>query len=175
VNRRLQAGVFLVVAALAGLAGFYFNWASLISPAAEGAAQRLMSASLPDLSGKPQSLLQWRRKVLVVNFWATWRASCREEIRALMKVRTKYASNGVKIVGIAVDNAGKILDYASGMRVDFSLLIGGVETLSVTNDLGNRAGVLPFTVVLDRTGKVVHAHSGRLTEASLGAILAPLL
>lgn len=175
VNRRLQAGVFLVVAALAGVAGFYFNRASLISPAAEGAAQRLMSVSLPDLNGKPQTLSLWHGKVLVVNFWATWCAPCREEIPALMKVQMQYASNGVKIVGIALDNVGKVRDYATEMRIDYALLIGGVETLSVAKDLGNRAGVLPFTVVLDRTGKVVHAHAGTLTEASLGAILAPLL
>ena len=175
VNRRLQAGVFLVVAALAGVAGFYFNRASLISPAAEGAAQRLMSVSLPDLNGKPQTLSLWHGKVLVVNFWATWCAPCREEIPALMKVQMQYASNGVKIVGIALDNVGKVRDYATEMRIDYALLIGGVETLSVAKDLGNRAGVLPFTVVLDRTGKVVHTHAGTLTEASLGAILAPLL
>lgn len=175
VNRRLQAGVFLVVAAVAGLAGFYFNRASLISPAAEGATQRLMSASLSDLSGKPQTFSQWRGKVLVVNFWATWCAPCREEIPALMKVQRQYGSNGVKIVGIALDNADKVRDYAAELRIDYALLIGGVETLDVAKDLGNRAGVLPFTVVLDRTGKVMHAHAGKLTEASLGAILAPLL
>ena len=175
VNRRLQAGVFLVVAALAGLAGFYFNLGGLISPAAEGAAQRLMSTSLPDLSGKSQTLAQWRGKVLVVNFWATWCAPCREEIPALMKVQVKYASNGVEIVGIAFDNVDKVRDYAKELRIDYVLLIGGVETLSMAKDLGNRAEVLPFTVVFDRAGNVAHAHAGTLTEASLGAVLVPLL
>lgn len=175
VNRRVQAGVFLAVAALAGLAGFYFNRGSQISPVAEGAAQRLMSTSLPDLSGKPQTLAQWRGKVLVVNFWATWCTPCREEIPALMKVQVKYASNGVKIVGIAVDNVDKVRDYANELRIDYVLLIGGVETLSMAKDLGNRVEVLPFTVVLDRAGKVAHTHAGTLTEASLGAVLVPLL
>lgn len=174
-NRRPQAGVFLVVAVLAGLAGFYFNRASLISPSAEGAAQQLMSASLPDLSGTPRSLSHWRGKVLVVNFWATWCIPCREEIPVLMKVQRKYVSNGVQIVGIAIDNADKVQNYAADMRIDYALLIGGVETLSLGRDLGNRAGVLPFTLVLDRTGKVVHSHTGIVTEASLGAILVPLL
>jgi thiol-disulfide isomerase/thioredoxin len=175
VNRRLQVGVFLVVAALAGVAGFYFNRASLISPAANGAAHRLMLGSLPDLNGKPQTLSQWRGKVLVVNFWATWCAPCREEIPALMKAQRKYVANGVQIVGIALDNASKVRDYAEEMRIDYVLLIGGAETLGVAKDLGNRAGVLPFTLVLDRTGKLVHAQVGALTEASLGAVLAPLI
>jgi thiol-disulfide isomerase/thioredoxin len=175
VNRPLQASIFLVAAALAGLAGFFFNRANLIPPAAESAAQRLMTASLLDLSGKPQPLSHWRGKVLVVNFWATWCAPCREEIPALIRVQRKYAANSVQIVGIALDNASKVLDYMEEMRIDYALLIGTMETLSVTKELGNRAGVLPFTVVLDRTGRVVHAHAGTLTEASLGAILAPLL
>jgi thiol-disulfide isomerase/thioredoxin len=118
---------------------------------------------------------QWRGKVLVVNFWATWCAPCREEIPALMRVQHKYASNGVQFVGIAVDNVSKVRDYAKEMRIDYVLLIGGMETLGVTKDLGNRAEVLPFTVVLDRAGKVVYAHAGALTDALLGAVLTPLL
>ena len=175
VTKRLQAGVFLVVAMLAGLAGFYFNRGSLISPATDGAAQRLMLGPLVDLSGRPQTLTQWRSKVLVVNFWATWCAPCREEIPALMKTQRKYAANGIQIVGIALDNSTKVADYAKEMQIDYPLLIGIAETLGLAKDLGNRAGVLPFTIVLDRTGKLVHAQTGALTEASLGALLAPLL
>lgn len=175
VDRRLQASIVLVVAALAALAGFYVNRAIPSSAAAAGAAQRLMSTSLHDLSGKPQPLSQWRGNVLVVNFWATWCAPCREEIPALMKVEKKYASNGLKVVGIALDNAINVVDYAREMSIGYALLIGGVETLNVSKDLGNRAGALPFTVVLNRAGSVVHTHAGALTEASLGVLVAPLL
>ncbi len=174
-NRRLQAGVFLAVAILAAGAGLYLNRASLISTASDGAAQRLASASLPDLKGKVQALSQWRGKVLVVNFWATWCAPCREEIPALMKVQRRYAPNGVQIVGIALDNVAKVQDYAAEMHIDYALLVGGMETLNLTKDLGNRAGVLPFTVVLDRTGNGVYAQVGALTEAVLAAALLPLI
>jgi thiol-disulfide isomerase/thioredoxin len=175
VNRRLQTGVFLMVAALAGVAGFYFNRASLIAPPADGAVHRLMLGSLPDLNGTPQTLSQWRGKVLVVNFWATWCAPCREEIPALMKVQGKYVSNGVQIVGIALDNVDKVRNYAEEMHIDYALLIGAAETLAVAESLGNRAGVLPFTVVLDRNGKLAHAQVGAITEASLSAVLGSLL
>lgn len=173
-NRRLQAGVLLVVAVLAGAAGFYLSRGSLPSPVA-AAAQRLMLASLLDPSGKSQAMSQWRGKVLVVNFWATWCAPCREEIPALMSVQHKYASNGVQFVGIAIENVSKVRSFAEEMHIDYSLLIGGTETLGVIKDLGNSEGVLPFTVVLDRAGKVVYAHAGALTEALLGTVLTPLL
>jgi thiol-disulfide isomerase/thioredoxin len=134
-----------------------------------------MLASLSDPSGRPQMMSQWRGKVLVVNFWATWCAPCRKEIPALIRVQHKYALNGVQFVGIALDNVSKVRDYAEEMRIDYVLLIGGIETLGVTKDLGNRAGVLPFTVVLDRAGKVAYGHTGALTEALLGDVLTPLL
>ncbi len=174
VNKRLQAGVFLAVAALAGIAGFYFNRASLISPVLEGATERLMLTSFTDLGGKAQTLSQWRGKVLVVNFWATWCVPCREEIPALMRVQKKYASKNIQFIGIGIDNADKIRDYAAAMSINYVLLVGGMEILGVSKDLGNRAGVLPFTVVLDRTEKVAYTHAGALTEAALDAVVAAL-
>ena len=165
----------MAIAVLAGAAGFYLSRGSMAFPVTDGAAQRLMLASLSDLSGKSQTMSQWRGKVLVVNFWATWCAPCREEIPALIRVQHKYASNGVQFVGIGLDNVTKIRDYAEEMRIDYVLLVGGMETLGVAKDLGNGAGVLPFTVVLDRTGKVAYTHAGALTEASLGAVLTALL
>jgi len=167
--------VFLVVAALAGLAGFYFDRTTLVSPAAGGAERKLLSQPFPDLSGKIQRLSQWSGRVLVVNFWATWCVPCRKEIPALINVQRKYAPKGVKIVGIAVDNVGNVLNYAAEMHIDYALLIGGVETMNLAKELGNRAGVIPFTVVLDRSGKGVYAHAGALTEAVLSEVLAPLL
>lgn len=174
-NRRSKTGVFLLVAALAGVAGFHFNKTSLISPVADGANGELLSQSLPDLSGKVQRLSQWGGNVLVVNFWASWCAPCREEIPALMKVQRQHASNGVQTVGIAIDNATNVHNYAVEMHIDYVLLIGGAEIMKLTQDLGNRKGVLPFTVVLDRSGKVVYAHAGPLTETLLRPILAPLI
>ena len=175
VNRRLQTGAFLMVAAVAGFAGYYFNRAGMSSSATEIAAQKLMLTSLTDLNGKAQALSQWRGKVLVVNFWATWCAPCREEIPVLNRIQGKHVSNGVEIVGIALDNASKVRNFAAEMNIGYGLLIGGAETLATSKDLGNRAGVLPFTVILDRTGKVAYTHAGALTEASLDAVLLPLL
>jgi thiol-disulfide isomerase/thioredoxin len=167
--------MFLVAAAVAGLAGFYFNRANLISPAVEGAAQRLIAVSLSDLGGRPQKLMNWRGDVLVVNFWATWCAPCMEEIPELMKAQRQYGAKGVKIVGIALDNADKVREFSTKMHIDYTLLIGGIETLDLARDLGNRQGVLPFSVVLDRSGRVTYAQVGKLTEDSLKGILAPLL
>lgn len=175
VNRHLRVGAFLVVAALASLAGFYWNLSDPIFSVAEDPAHRLMLMSLPDLGGKSQAFSQWRGKVLVVNFWATWCGPCREEIPELMKVQRNYASKSVQIVGIAIDNAANVTNYAEEIGIDYVLLVGTGATLGIAKDLGNRAGVLPFTVVLDRSGNLAHAYAGALTEIALGRLLAPLL
>jgi thiol-disulfide isomerase/thioredoxin len=175
VNRRLQAGIFLAVALLAGVFGFYLSRGNRNSPASDAAAQALILAPLSDLNGNSQVMSRWRGKVLVVNFWATWCAPCREEIPVLMSVQHVYATNGVQFVGIAIDNISKVRDYAAEMHIDYILLMGGIEALVLSKDLGNRAGTLPFTVVLDRSGKVVYAHAGAVTEAILGPILHRIL
>ena len=174
-NRRLQIGVFLLVAALAGTAGYFFNQASLSSETIESAAKKMMLAPLTDVNGKMQTLSTSRGKVLVVNFWATWCTPCRKEIPALKKIQTKYAANGVQIVGIALDNVAKVREYALEININYNFLIGNADTLVISKDLGNQAGVLPFTVILDRAGKVVYTHAGALTEADFDAVLASLL
>ena len=57
----------------------------------------------PTSKGEPQALEQWRGKVLVVNFWATWCAPCREEIPIFVRLQEKYGARGLQFVGIAID------------------------------------------------------------------------
>jgi thiol-disulfide isomerase/thioredoxin len=175
VNRRLQAGILLAVAVLAAAAGAYFSRVRSDSAALEDATTALLSVSLTNLAGKPQQLSQLGGKVLVVNFWATWCAPCREEIPALLKVQKKYSDKSVQLVGIGIDNVVKMSEFAVEMNIGYPLLVGTMEVMSLSKGLGNRAEVLPFTIVLDRSGKVAYAGAGALTELSLDAILIPLL
>ena len=164
----------MLVAAIAGAAGYVSYWVKSESALVDQAAQALILAPFVDMRGKPQTLSQWKGKILVVNFWATWCAPCREEIPVLMNAQRKYAANAVKLVGIGIDSAAKIEKFAAELKMNYALLIGGAEALDLTNKLGNRAGVLPYTVVLDRSGKVAYTHAGALTDAALDAALAPL-
>src|SRR4051812_8170172 len=72
------------------------------------ATEELYSLTLSDPAGKPQPFSQWRGRVLVVNFWATWCEPCREEVPALVQTQSKWVGKGVQIVGIGVDSADKI-------------------------------------------------------------------
>jgi thiol-disulfide isomerase/thioredoxin len=140
----LQWILGIVVAAFAAWGGYILHQSFRSDLARADAVGRLLATTLPDPLGTKQAIAQWRGKVLVVNFWATWCEPCREEIPGLMRLRKKYASNGVELIGIAVDSADKIRNYAKTMLIDYPLLVGGIESIELARLLGNKAGGCPI-------------------------------
>ena len=139
-----------------------------------GGERAVLSATLPDLAGKPRRLAEWQGKVLVCNFWATWCAPCREEIPLLIAAREKYAPGGVEIVGIAVDNAIKVGEFSRTLGITYPVLIAEADGLELMRRLGNSSGGLPYTVFFDRQGGVAHRKLGALKQGDLDAILGSL-
>lgn len=136
------------------------------------APEQLWALHLPDQYGKSQAMAQWRDKVLVLNFWATWCAPCREEIPDFIAVRSRYLAKNVEIVGIAIDAATPVAAYAQKMRMPYPVLIGEGGALTLARALGNSSGALPYSVVINADGKIILRHLGRLPRAKLEAILA---
>ncbi|MGH8648549.1 MAG: TlpA family protein disulfide reductase [Burkholderiales bacterium] len=139
------------------------------------AVERVLKAQLADVKGATGSLEQWRGSVLVVNYWATWCAPCREEIPVFVRLQERYGSRGLQFVGIAIDQPDKVAEFAREFRINYPLLLGGVEAIELLRQVGNRAGVLPYTLVIDRKGNLVSRESGGLKEARLEGLILPLL
>ena len=158
----------LAVAVLAVGAGF-FAYRAMQSdhPVAQAAVAELLRMRFPDVAGKDQSLAQWGDKVLIVNFWATWCKPCLEEIPVLLRVQAKHASNRVQVVGISIDSVDKVREFAIEYRIAYPLVIGRMDVMDLTRSLGNRAAALPYTIVLDRSGRVVRTHLGGISEGEL--------
>lgn len=131
------------------------------------ALQRLV---LPDLDGKLQSFAQWTGRVLVANFWATWCEPCREEIPVLVSSQSKYASKNVQFVGISIDSVDKIKEFIPPFKINYPLLVGGLESIELMRSLGNQAGGLPFTVVAAPDGGM-QRHLGPLDQQGLDKLL----
>ena len=176
-SRTWQAVLFVAVAVVALAGGAMFRAASREAPAVPppASAASLMEAALPDLTGQSQPLSQWKGKVLVVNFWATWCAPCREEIPALIRVQDKLGGKGLQIIGIAIDQLDRVKPYASEMRVNYPVLVGELDAMDLARQAGNQLGALPFTVVLDRAGRPVRTELGGLNHEKLERIVEPLL
>lgn len=163
----------------AAAAGFGFNvWRSggLAPDAGNPAAVRaLLAARLSDVKGESQTLESWRGRVLVINFWATWCAPCREEIPEFVRMQERYGAQGLQFIGIAFDQPEKVSEFAREFGINYPLLMGGLDTMALMRETGNRIGVLPFTLVMDRQGNVTSRHPGGLKEAKLEAVIRPLL
>ena len=139
------------------------------------AATALLAIELPDASGKVQRMDQWRGRVLVVNFWATWCVPCREEMPQFIRAQAADGAKGLQFVGIAVDSADKVRKFSEDIGLNYPTLVGGLGAMELSRDLGNRLMALPFTIVLDRSGRVVHTQLGMLKPDKLHAIVDPLL
>lgn len=138
------------------------------------APEALWATRLPDQMGTPHTLSQWRGKVLVLNFWATWCAPCREEIPDFIALRGQYHARNVEFLGIAIDALAPVKAYASEMNISYPVLIGEGPALELARALGNPTGALPYTIVIDPAGNIIHRHLGRLPRARLEAILASI-
>jgi thiol-disulfide isomerase/thioredoxin len=168
------AGVGLIAGLTVRLAGWSEPGPPIASASAAGAAG-LMAAQLPDTNGQKQTLERWRGRVLVVNFWATWCAPCRQEIPEFIKVQEKWGSRGVQVVGIAIDESDKVRPYAAQLRINYPILIAGLDGIELARQAGNRLGGLPFTVILNRKGTLAHSQLGGVNEQKLEAFIQPLL
>jgi thiol-disulfide isomerase/thioredoxin len=131
----------------------------------------LWQLSFPDALGHTQSLSQWRGKILVLNFWASWCSPCREEIPDFVAIRSQYQPEGVEFVGLAIDNQANVTQFMQRQSVNYPILIGEGAASNLARQLGNPSGALPYTIVLGRDGRIVLTHLGRLPRATLEAAL----
>ncbi len=92
----------------------------------------------------------------------------------LMLERAKYEKSGLEIVGIAIDNVAKVGEFATSLKITYPILLAEANGLDLMRKLGNGAGGLPYTVIADRRGALVHRKLGAMTQADLDEILGPL-
>lgn len=132
------------------------------APAAPSAVNTLLSQAMKDASGETHPLAQWKGRPLVVNFWATWCAPCVEEMPELAELQAEIAPQGIQILGIGIDTPSNIAEFTSKYKIGYPLYVGGAQGTELSRQLGNKAGGLPFTVLIGRDGEVKKTYLGRL-------------
>jgi peroxiredoxin len=160
------AGIGL--AALA--AGLYVGLGAERAPSSAA----LLGLTLKDVDGQEQSLAQWKGKVLVVNFWATWCEPCREEMPDFVRAQAASAAKGLQFVGIAIDQPDKIRQFSKELKLNYPSLVGGYGALELSKGYGNRLMALPFTVIVGRDGQIAYAQMGPLKPGQLDSIVGKL-
>ncbi len=128
-----------------------------------------------DLDGRMHHAAEWDGKVVVLNFWASWCPPCRNEMPAFVELQGDLGARGLQFVGIAIDRADAARDFADEIGVNYPILLGEAAALPLMTALGNRLGALPYTVVIDRSGRIAHLVLRELDRAATLALVQPLL
>jgi thiol-disulfide isomerase/thioredoxin len=131
--------------------------------------------SLKDLTGAEQSLANYRGRVVVLNFWATWCEPCKKEMSDLSAIQNDYAAHGLQVIGAAGDGAAdsaKVLKFIGEFKVNFPVWVGATTADMERFGAGS---VMPATVIIDKNGKIVRREIGIIKPAELREFLDSLL
>lgn len=130
---------------------------------------------LQDVNGVQRTVQEWDGKILIINFWATWCSPCLAEIPAFIRLQEKYGEQGLQFVGIALHSADEIKGYISEVGMNYPALVGIDDATRVARSLGNRFGVLPYTVVIDRDRRIYFIRSGPIQYEEADIVINSIL
>ena len=152
-----------------------------IQPAAAGlnaaaavVGERRPDFTLADGAGQPVSAERFDGQVMLVNFWATWCTPCVEEMPMLSQLHRDLAGQGFAVVGIALDDPGRAQEFARELELSYPALFGLADAMLVGRRYGNRAGMLPYSVLIDANGIIRWTRLGALDRSQIEAQLASL-
>lgn len=131
--------------------------------------------TLLDVNGQQRNVSEWKGKVLVLNFWATWCPPCLEEIPHFIKLQEQYGHQGLQFVGIALESADEVVGFASEQGINYPLLVGEQEVIKLAGKFGNHNGGLPYTVIMDREGNISFIKQGPLSTVEAWQVITSLL
>ena len=113
---------------------------------------------LKDLNGRTVNLEELKGKVVIVDFWATWCQPCTIMIPWLIQFRNQYGSQGLEIVGVAMDDEGleAVKPYVEKAKMNYMILLGNEDTAQAWGGIFG----LPTSFIIDRDGKIQGKHMG---------------
>jgi thiol-disulfide isomerase/thioredoxin len=142
-------------------------------PATLGQPQKAPSLALKDLRGRAHRLEDYRGKVVLLNFWATWCPPCRAEVPDLVRWQREYGKAGLQVIGVTYPPTDRtqVRRFLRRHRVTYPVLLGSKETKALFVE----GETLPVTVVIDREGNVRERIEGILLPEEFEEKVRPLL
>ncbi len=129
--------------------------------------------ALPDLSGENQPFAQWQGRPLLVNFWATWCPPCVREMPLLDDFARTQGETGVRVVGVALDDLADVKAFLAHHPVGFPVLIETNSKSDTSVLLGNRRGMLPYSVLIDAHGRLLRSKLGAFADDEIETFVRP--
>ncbi len=131
---------------------------------------------LPATDGKKHSLADWKGKVILLNFWASWCAPCQFEIPRFVRYQKNYANKGLQIVGIGLDEINKLKNVERSLDMNYpSMVVPQINGGFLLEKFGNDQGIVPYTVVIDKDGTISYIHRGTMEDEDFKEFVLPLL
>ncbi|MGE3862278.1 MAG: redoxin domain-containing protein [Burkholderiaceae bacterium] len=168
-NRRQWLGGGIVALAAGAIGAWVARKHYSLAQVDQAATDLLLGLELPTADGAMQPLREWRGRPLLVNFWATWCAPCVEEMPELSGLQREFSATPLQIVGIGIDSAANIQRFSQKSPMSYPLLVAGASGTELARQFGNPSGALPFTVVIDKEGRVRRRFLGRFQLSNLRA------
>ncbi|WP_330863582.1 TlpA family protein disulfide reductase [Aquabacterium fontiphilum] len=165
VHRGRRVALMAAAGAAAAVAGWWWRSRSPLSQGAqEGPGDPLpdgfwdLAFDTPD--GAPLDWQALAGQPFVLNFWATWCPPCVREMPELDRFQREHAAQGWQVVGLAVDGPTPVREFLAKVGVGFRVGLAGFGGTELARELGNTAGGLPFTVIVDAQGRIRHRKMG---------------
>jgi cytochrome c biogenesis protein CcmG/thiol:disulfide interchange protein DsbE len=118
-----------------------------------------LNYTLKDMNGKEVRLADYKGKVIMLNFWATWCGPCQAEIPMFVKLQDKYREQGLVFLGVSVDDDPPTLQsYAGRMKMNYPVLVGA-DHEEVQEAYGPMVGI-PTTMLIGRDGSICTKYMG---------------
>jgi thiol-disulfide isomerase/thioredoxin len=125
----------------------------------EGNKPANLDFTVQDMHGKDVRLADYKGKVVLLDFWATWCGPCKVEIPWFIEFQEKYGAQGLQVLGVSVDDTpDKLMPYVAAMKMNYPVLQGRGR-----DDLQDAFGPIwgiPVTAVISREGKICSKHTG---------------
>jgi thiol-disulfide isomerase/thioredoxin len=175
--------LIVAVAVLGAAAGFALSgWLQpRPQPAVVGTAAAMIGEPLPadldltDLAGNARRLDEWRGRPLLINFWATWCGPCVHEMPILDALRGEQPADGLEVVGIALDDPDEVRRFLADLAVAYPILLDEPGPRDASVRLGDTRGVLPYSVLVGRDGRIRAQRAGSFDRSSLHDWIQPVL
>ena len=146
---------------------------ALLPPAAVGQDRKAPPLALRTIEGRALRLSDYRGKVVLLNFWATWCPPCRAEIPDLVRLQREYGPRGLQVVGVTYppERRARVRSFTRRLKVNYPVALGTREIKAgFTAD-----ETLPLTVIIDREGMIRGFIAGILLPEEFEQQVKPLL